>query len=93
MRILEQHEIQPYEVALIHWENEEINYTVGESVTNLSFLNAKCAKTVEIMLYSFKVEDGTTLRCSHTFIFVCLFVYLFMLFQESFKTPSWNLLV
>ncbi len=30
MRILEQHEIQPYEVALVHWENEEINYTVGE---------------------------------------------------------------
>ncbi|XP_034419300.1 required for meiotic nuclear division protein 1 homolog isoform X1 [Cyclopterus lumpus] len=30
LRILEQHEIQPYEVALVHWENEEINYTVGE---------------------------------------------------------------
>lgn len=33
MRILEQHEIQPYEVALVHWENEEINYTIGEYVT------------------------------------------------------------
>uniref|UniRef100_A0A3Q3K574 DUF155 domain-containing protein n=1 Tax=Monopterus albus TaxID=43700 RepID=A0A3Q3K574_MONAL len=32
MRILEHHEIQPYEVALVHWENEEINYTVGEYV-------------------------------------------------------------
>lgn len=30
LRILEHHEIQPYEVALVHWENEEINYTVGE---------------------------------------------------------------
>lgn len=32
MRILEHHEIQPYEVALVHWENEEISYTVGEYV-------------------------------------------------------------
>lgn len=32
LRILEHHEIQPYEVALVHWENEEINYTVGEYV-------------------------------------------------------------
>ncbi|XP_054470196.1 required for meiotic nuclear division protein 1 homolog [Anoplopoma fimbria] len=35
MRILEHHEIQPYEVALVHWENEEINYTVGEGNTKL----------------------------------------------------------
>uniref|UniRef100_A0A8C3A2N6 Required for meiotic nuclear division 1 homolog n=1 Tax=Cyclopterus lumpus TaxID=8103 RepID=A0A8C3A2N6_CYCLU len=35
LRILEQHEIQPYEVALVHWENEEINYTVGEGNTKL----------------------------------------------------------
>uniref|UniRef100_A0A8C2BY72 Required for meiotic nuclear division protein 1 homolog n=1 Tax=Cyprinus carpio TaxID=7962 RepID=A0A8C2BY72_CYPCA len=35
MRILEQHEIQPYEVALVHWENEEINYTVGEGNSKL----------------------------------------------------------
>lgn len=32
MRLLEHHEIQPYEVALVHWENEEINYTIGEYV-------------------------------------------------------------
>lgn len=32
MRILEHHEIQPYEVALVHWENEEINYTIGQYV-------------------------------------------------------------
>ncbi|NXP76911.1 RMND1 protein, partial [Ramphastos sulfuratus] len=30
MQVLEQHEIQPYEVALVHWENEEINYRIGE---------------------------------------------------------------
>uniref|UniRef100_A0A8P4KCC2 Required for meiotic nuclear division 1 homolog n=1 Tax=Dicentrarchus labrax TaxID=13489 RepID=A0A8P4KCC2_DICLA len=35
LRILEHHEIQPYEVALVHWENEEINYTVGEGNTKL----------------------------------------------------------
>ncbi|KAM8737549.1 required for meiotic nuclear division protein 1 homolog [Acanthopagrus schlegelii] len=35
MRILEHHEIQPYEVALVHWENEEINYTVEEGNTKL----------------------------------------------------------
>ncbi|XP_070776732.1 required for meiotic nuclear division protein 1 homolog [Enoplosus armatus] len=35
MRILEHHEIQPYEVALVHWENEEINYIVGEGNTKL----------------------------------------------------------
>uniref|UniRef100_A0A671XKH9 Required for meiotic nuclear division 1 homolog n=1 Tax=Sparus aurata TaxID=8175 RepID=A0A671XKH9_SPAAU len=35
MRILEHHEIQPYEVALVHWENEEISYTVGEGNTKL----------------------------------------------------------
>uniref|UniRef100_A0A8C1LPH7 Required for meiotic nuclear division 1 homolog n=1 Tax=Cyprinus carpio TaxID=7962 RepID=A0A8C1LPH7_CYPCA len=35
MRILEQHEIQPYEVALVHWENEEISYTVGEGNSKL----------------------------------------------------------
>ncbi|KAG5265782.1 hypothetical protein AALO_G00246320 [Alosa alosa] len=35
MRILEQHEIQPYEVALVHWENEEINYSIGEGNSKL----------------------------------------------------------
>uniref|UniRef100_A0A1A8FM45 Required for meiotic nuclear division 1 homolog n=1 Tax=Nothobranchius korthausae TaxID=1143690 RepID=A0A1A8FM45_9TELE len=35
LRLLEHHEIQPYEVALVHWENEEINYTVGEGNTKL----------------------------------------------------------
>ncbi|XP_078412736.1 required for meiotic nuclear division protein 1 homolog [Cetorhinus maximus] len=29
MQILEPHEIQPYEVALVHWENEEINYRIA----------------------------------------------------------------
>lgn len=35
LRTLERHEIQPYEVALVHWENEEINYTFGEGNTKL----------------------------------------------------------
>ncbi|NWU93448.1 RMND1 protein, partial [Upupa epops] len=35
MQMLERHEIQPYEVALVHWENEEINYRVGEGQSKL----------------------------------------------------------
>nr|XP_057913205.1 required for meiotic nuclear division protein 1 homolog [Doryrhamphus excisus] len=35
LRILERHESQPYEVALVHWENEEINYTFGEGNSKL----------------------------------------------------------
>uniref|UniRef100_A0A8C5MQA2 Required for meiotic nuclear division 1 homolog n=1 Tax=Leptobrachium leishanense TaxID=445787 RepID=A0A8C5MQA2_9ANUR len=35
MQILEPHEIQPYEVALVHWENEEIYYTIGQGHTKL----------------------------------------------------------
>lgn len=30
MQVLEKHEIQPYEIALVHWENEELNYTKTE---------------------------------------------------------------
>ena len=30
MQVLENHEIQPYEIALVHWENEELNYTKTE---------------------------------------------------------------
>ncbi|XP_039603737.1 required for meiotic nuclear division protein 1 homolog isoform X1 [Polypterus senegalus] len=35
MRILERHEIQPYEIALVHWENEEINYKMAEGNSKL----------------------------------------------------------
>ncbi|KAJ7342052.1 hypothetical protein JRQ81_008459 [Phrynocephalus forsythii] len=35
MRILGKHEVQPYEIALIHWENEEINYRRGEGLSKL----------------------------------------------------------
>ncbi|NWH67059.1 RMND1 protein, partial [Geococcyx californianus] len=35
MRVLEQHEIQPYEVALVHWQNEEMNYRIGEGQSKL----------------------------------------------------------
>eukprot|EP00062_Callorhinchus_milii_P009687 gi/632953762/ref/XP_007892600.1/ PREDICTED: required for meiotic nuclear division protein 1 homolog isoform X1 [Callorhinchus milii] len=35
MRILERHEIQAYEVALVHWENEEINYRISEGHSKL----------------------------------------------------------
>nr|XP_020031596.1 required for meiotic nuclear division protein 1 homolog isoform X2 [Castor canadensis] len=35
MQILEKHEIQPYEVALVHWENEELNYMKVEGQSKL----------------------------------------------------------
>lgn len=41
LRVLEQHEIQPYEVALVHWENEEINYAVSE-YDDVHFLFSFC---------------------------------------------------
>ncbi|KAF3845589.1 hypothetical protein F7725_008752 [Dissostichus mawsoni] len=38
LRILERHEIQPYEVALVHWENEEINYTRNTKLERGDFM-------------------------------------------------------
>ncbi|XP_061752327.1 required for meiotic nuclear division protein 1 homolog isoform X2 [Nerophis ophidion] len=35
LRILERHESQSYEVALVHWENEEINYSFSAHCINL----------------------------------------------------------
>ncbi|XP_006185518.1 required for meiotic nuclear division protein 1 homolog [Camelus ferus] len=35
MQLLEKHEIQPYEIALVHWENEELNYTKIEGQSKL----------------------------------------------------------
>ncbi|XP_069788381.1 required for meiotic nuclear division protein 1 homolog isoform X2 [Narcine bancroftii] len=35
MQILEPHEIQPYEIALVHWENEEVNYRISEGHSKL----------------------------------------------------------
>lgn len=48
LRILEHHEIQPYEVALVHWENEEICYSYGEYV-NVHF----CFVFVYVYLQTF----------------------------------------
>ncbi|TWW71786.1 Required for meiotic nuclear division protein 1 -like protein [Takifugu flavidus] len=47
LRILEHHEIQPYEVALVHWENEEINYTLGEGNTKLEQGNFKLSDNMD----------------------------------------------
>lgn len=54
LRSLERHEIQPYEVALVHWENEEINYTVREGNTRLERGNFILSDEVE--------EDGAVLE-------------------------------
>ncbi|XP_006882802.1 PREDICTED: required for meiotic nuclear division protein 1 homolog [Elephantulus edwardii] len=35
MQVLEKHEIQPYEVALVHWENEELSYVKTEGQSKL----------------------------------------------------------
>lgn len=35
MKVLEKHEIQPYEIALVHWENEELNYVKTEGQSKL----------------------------------------------------------
>ncbi|XP_027713806.1 required for meiotic nuclear division protein 1 homolog isoform X2 [Vombatus ursinus] len=35
MQILEKHEVQPYEMALVHWENEELNYMKTEGQSKL----------------------------------------------------------
>ncbi|XP_057595346.1 required for meiotic nuclear division protein 1 homolog isoform X1 [Hippopotamus amphibius kiboko] len=35
MQLLEKHEIQPYEIALVHWENEELNYSKIEGQSKL----------------------------------------------------------
>ncbi|XP_005390638.1 PREDICTED: required for meiotic nuclear division protein 1 homolog isoform X2 [Chinchilla lanigera] len=35
MQILGKHEIQPYEIALVHWENEELNYMKIEGQSKL----------------------------------------------------------
>lgn len=82
MRILEQHEIQPYEVALVHWENEEINYTVGEWVSNPSFLNATYIKSY-----------NTCWKLQYFFIFFYFYVGLGVIqnsiVEFSCLTTSW----
>lgn len=35
MQVLERHETEPYEVALVHWENEELNYIKAEGQSKL----------------------------------------------------------
>lgn len=35
MQVLERHETQPYEVALVYWENEELNYMKTEGQSKL----------------------------------------------------------
>lgn len=35
MQVLEKHEIHPYEIALVHWENEELNYSKTEGQSKL----------------------------------------------------------
>ncbi|XP_057200442.1 required for meiotic nuclear division protein 1 homolog isoform X2 [Triplophysa rosa] len=64
MRILEQHEIQPYEVALVHWENEEINYSVGEGNSKLhrgNFLFNEELDYEQVVLEKFAFSNALSL--------------------------------
>ncbi|KAM7376208.1 hypothetical protein PAMP_005951 [Pampus punctatissimus] len=64
LRILEHHEIQPYEVALVHWENEEINYTVGEGNTKLergNFILSDKMDEHEVVLEKFAFSNALCL--------------------------------
>lgn len=64
LRILERHEIQPYEVALVHWENEEINYTLGEGNTKLergNFILSDQIEPQEAVLEKFAFSNALCL--------------------------------
>uniref|UniRef100_A0A3Q3WC96 DUF155 domain-containing protein n=1 Tax=Mola mola TaxID=94237 RepID=A0A3Q3WC96_MOLML len=64
MRILEHHEIQPYEVALVHWENEEISYTLGEGNTKLergNFILSERMDQYEAVLEKFAFSNALCL--------------------------------
>uniref|UniRef100_A0A672FQC4 DUF155 domain-containing protein n=1 Tax=Salarias fasciatus TaxID=181472 RepID=A0A672FQC4_SALFA len=64
LRILENHEIQPYEVALVHWENEEISYTVGPGHTKLdrgNFVLSDAAPPQDAVLEKFAFSNALCL--------------------------------
>ncbi|XP_061700645.1 required for meiotic nuclear division protein 1 homolog [Syngnathoides biaculeatus] len=64
LRILERHESQPYEVALVHWENEEINYTYGEGNAKLergNFLLSKHPEPHDGVLEKFAFSNALCL--------------------------------
>ncbi|KAM3871166.1 required for meiotic nuclear division protein 1 homolog [Diretmus argenteus] len=64
MRILERHEIQPYEVALVHWENEEISYAIGEGNSKLergNFLLSDMMDQQEAILEKFAFSNALSL--------------------------------
>ncbi|XP_077587829.1 required for meiotic nuclear division protein 1 homolog [Stigmatopora nigra] len=64
LRILERHESQAYEVALVHWENEEINYTYGEGNTKLeqgNFILSKNLEGSELVLEKFAFSNALCL--------------------------------
>lgn len=64
LRLLERHEIQPYEVALVHWENEEINYTLGEGNTKLergNFILSDQMEPLEAVLEKFAFSNALSL--------------------------------
>ncbi|KAM9355534.1 required for meiotic nuclear division protein 1 homolog [Pholidichthys leucotaenia] len=64
MRILEHHEIQSYEVALVHWENEEISYSIGEGNAKLergSFILSNTMDEQDAVLEKFAFSNALCL--------------------------------
>ncbi|XP_051942852.1 required for meiotic nuclear division protein 1 homolog [Hippocampus zosterae] len=64
LRLLERHESQPYEVALVHWENEEINYMYGEGNTKLehgNFILSKHSEEHDAVLEKFAFSNALCL--------------------------------
>uniref|UniRef100_A0A7N8WM97 Required for meiotic nuclear division 1 homolog n=1 Tax=Mastacembelus armatus TaxID=205130 RepID=A0A7N8WM97_9TELE len=61
LKLLEHHEIQPYEVALVHWENEEINYTVGQYLERGNFILSDEVDQHEAVLEKFAFSNALCL--------------------------------
>ncbi|XP_061899197.1 required for meiotic nuclear division protein 1 homolog [Entelurus aequoreus] len=61
LRILERHESQSYEVALVHWENEEINYTFAAGNSKLergSFILSDNLDAQQVVLEKFAFSNA-----------------------------------
>ncbi|XP_072121727.1 required for meiotic nuclear division protein 1 homolog isoform X1 [Mobula birostris] len=64
MQILEPHEIQPYEIALVHWENEEVNYRILDGHSKLhrgEILLNSCLDSGESILEKFAFSNALSL--------------------------------
>ncbi|KAK2114525.1 Required for meiotic nuclear division protein 1 [Saguinus oedipus] len=78
MKVLEKHEIQPYEIALVHWENEELNYIKIEGQSKLHRGEIKLNSELDLddaILEKFAFSNA-----------LCLSVYIRWLLQWPVRT-------